>query len=221
MQGHSNAKLESLKVVGAGKRRVICISCGSSDRDRLVALFLAQSNIPQNKTETPQLLHIAPEFALSNWIKKNTTLRSTQADNREKGYALSYSKKVEKADIQHLLYPSDSFDWIICNHVLEHVDDDLKAMKELFRVLKPNGQGVLQVPIALGLEKTIEAKPHWNEIDCDRELGQWDHKRLYGMDYLDRLSSVGFKVQLWSPSNESICNEHNLNATEFIIHVTK
>ncbi len=220
-RGHSNALFETLGVVGAGKRKTNCISCGSSDRDRLIALFLAEYNIPQNTQKPLHLLHIAPEKALSKWLKKNKSFRSTQADNRQKGYKLSYSSKVEFADVQDLPYLNNYFDWIICNHVLEHVPNDLNAMKEIYRVLKFNGHGILQVPLALKLEKTIESEISWTETDCKEKLGQWDHKRLYGLDYIEKLKSVGFEVELWEPKNKNDFNQYCLNNKEFIVHIKK
>ena len=86
------------------------------------------------------------------------------------------------------------FDIVLCNHVLEHVTDDRKAMREILRVLKPGGYGIMQVPMELTLEKTYEdpsiVDPHEREV----HFRQKDHYRLYGRDYTQRLKECGFRI---------------------------
>lgn len=101
---------------------------------------------------------------------------------------------MEKMDITGIPYPEDTFDLILCNHVLEHIPDDLQAMKELFRVLKPDGLAVIQVPLSPVLTSTYEDPEVTREEDRERTFGQKDHVRIYGMDYPDRLSNAGFRV---------------------------
>lgn len=95
-------------------------------------------------------------------------------------------------DVTDLKYPPDHFDWIICFHVLEHVPDDRKAMREFFRVLKPGGYGILQVPLFSGL--TYEDPSIVTPDERQKAFGQSDHVRKYGSDYPDRLQSAGFEV---------------------------
>ena len=99
-----------------------------------------------------------------------------------------------KADICNLPFKDDEFDFIICNHVLEHIPNDTKAMEELFRVLKPDGTAVLQVPLKADLEHTFEDDSITDPKERARIFGQYDHVRVYGMDYFKKLGSIGFKV---------------------------
>lgn len=98
-----------------------------------------------------------------------------------------------KMDITDIRYPDESFDIIICSHVLEHVPDDVKAMSEFHRVLKKNGWAILLVPIA-AMDKTYEDFSIVTEAGRLKAFGQSDHVRKYGKDYIDRLRSAGFNV---------------------------
>lgn len=101
-----------------------------------------------------------------------------------------------KIDITDINFGNDYFDFIICNHVLEHIRDDKKAMSELFRVLKPGGEAILQVPISKHNKKTFEDFSIILPEEREKYFGQKDHVRIYGKDYKKRLESVGFKVDL-------------------------
>jgi SAM-dependent methyltransferase len=100
-----------------------------------------------------------------------------------------------KADISDLPFPDNEFDFIICNHVLEHIPDDTKAMQEIYRVLAPGGTAILQVPYKADLEKTFEDNSITDPKERARIFGQYDHVRVYGMDYFTKLESIGFKVE--------------------------
>ena len=89
----------------------------------------------------------------------------------------------------------NSFDYILCNHVLEHIDDDIKAMMEIFRVLNFNGTAILQVPIDFNNTTTLEDNSIINRQERIEKFGQYDHVRLYGLDYFKRLKNIGFEVR--------------------------
>ncbi len=93
-------------------------------------------------------------------------------------------------------FDDKTFDVVFCNHVMEHVDDDIKAMKELYRVLKPGGWGIIQSPINIKREKTYEDKSITDPREREKHFGQNDHQREYGLDYPQRLESAGFKVEV-------------------------
>ena len=174
------------QIIGGGPRNAMCPVCGSSDRERLLFLFLKQkTNLFSHKTK---LLHLAPERNLKRIISKRKNIDYLTAD-------LDPINVMEAMDITKIEYPDNSFDAIICNHVLEHIPDDKKAMCELFRVLKPGGWAILQVPISGVLEKTFEDFSVTSPEDRERIFGQKDHVRIYGKDYTDRLTSAGFKVE--------------------------
>ena len=100
-----------------------------------------------------------------------------------------------KADIINLPFNDNSFDVIFCNHVLEHVQDDTKAMKELFRVMKKGGMGIFQVPQDLNRDITFEDNSITDPKERAKIFGQYDHVRVYGKDYFDKLRSIGFNVE--------------------------
>ncbi len=113
-----------------------------------------------------------------------------------------YSKDISLIDITKLSFEDNSFDVIFCNHVLEHILDDRKAMGELYRVLKPGGWSILQVPISNLLDETYENSTITDPKEREAHFGQFDHVRIYGKDYVKRLSDIGFKVKEVSPLTE-------------------
>jgi ubiquinone/menaquinone biosynthesis C-methylase UbiE len=100
-----------------------------------------------------------------------------------------------KTDICNLPFEEGSFDVILCNHVLEHIPDDTKAMQELYRILKVGGIGIFQIPQDLNREKTFEDNSITDKKERAKIFGQYDHVRIYGRDYFDKLRSIGFKVE--------------------------
>jgi SAM-dependent methyltransferase len=187
--------LNANKVVGGGYRlNSLCPVCGSLDRERLLYLFLLHktdifNNSPKN------ILHMAPERILSGILAKNTALNYLTADLHSKHVMV-------KMDILNIQFPDRHFDAIICNHVLEHIIDDHKAMCELFRVLKPGGWAILQVPISLSLNSTHEDFSIITDEGRQDAFGQDDHVRIYGADYKSRLENAGFFVAVFKWADE-------------------
>ena len=157
----------------------------SLERHRLFWLYL--------KNETTffsaplRVLHFAPEQAFVQKFKKQKNLTYTTTD-------LNSPIADVKADICDLPFKDNSFDFIICNHVLEHIPDDTKAMQELYRVLAPSGTAIVQVPYDAKREITFEDNTITDQSKRTRIFGQYDHLRVYGMDYFKKLSSIGFNV---------------------------
>jgi predicted SAM-dependent methyltransferase len=114
-------------------------------------------------------------------------------------------------DLTQIPFPNSTFSAIICNHVLEHIPNDRAAMAELFRVLKPDGWAMLQVPISFHLAATYEDFSITDPMDRERAFGQNDHVRIYAMDYVDRLKQAGFAVNLfeWRRNNGDYGGENN------------
>jgi len=111
--------------------------------------------------------------------------------------------KAEKViDVTNIQFHDNYFDFIICNHLLEHIQDDRKAMRELFRVLRPKGFAILQVPISKYNKETFEDFSITSPEERKKYFGQKDHVRIYGKDYKERLESVGFKVNLYDIKND-------------------
>jgi SAM-dependent methyltransferase len=133
-----------------------------------------------------KILHVAAEPCFEKRFKNIFGKNYITAD-------LYNPDSMVKMDVTDIRYPDESFDIIICNHVLEHVPDDIKAMGEFYRVLKKNGWAVLLVPIA-DMDKTYEDFSITTETGRLKAFGQGDHVRKYGRDYIDRLKFVGFNV---------------------------
>ena len=124
-----------------------------------------------------------------------------------------------KADICDLPFPDNEFDFIFCNHVLEHIPNDKKAMREIFRVLKNNGTAIIQVPYDKNKRETYEDDNITDPKERRRIFGQYDHVRIYGMDYFDRLRSVGFEVEafdLTAKLSDEEIDRHRLPKGELI-----
>jgi predicted SAM-dependent methyltransferase len=133
------------------------------------------------------VLHFAPEQEFYKRFRKQDNISYKTAD------LLSPLADV-KVDICSLPFDDDMYDVIICNHVLEHIQDDLLAMRELYRVMKPGGMGIFQVPQDLSREFTFSDDSITDRKEREKIFGQYDHVRVYGRDYCDRLRSVGFRV---------------------------
>ena len=173
---------------GYGKQRENALSPGTLSLERHRQMWLYLKNETDFFTQNYKVLHIAPEQEFLRKFKKMKNLDYTSAD--------LFSPIVDvKADILDLPFEDESFDVIFCNHVLEHIEDDRKAMSELYRVMKKGGWGILQVPMKNSLEKTYEDFTITDPKERQKNFGQYDHVRWYGMDYFDRLKSVGFDAE--------------------------
>jgi SAM-dependent methyltransferase len=171
----------------AGQREAMCPRCGALGRHRVDWLFIRDHvGLPRNETKI-RLLHVAPEYALQRRLAEHANVSYVSAD-------LDSAMAMERMDVTDLGYDDNSFDAIVCNHVLEHVPDDRKAMRELNRVLKSGGWAMLQTPVDQAREKTLEDPSVTDEAERTRLFGQHDHVRLYGRDYKDRLEEAGFSV---------------------------
>lgn len=173
---------------GYSKQRQNALSPSTLSLERHRLLWLYLKNETDFFTAPKKVLHIAPEQCFLNRFKKLKNLDYITAD--------LHSPIVDvKADILNLPFKDNQFDVILCNHVLEHIADDKKAMQELYRVLKPGGFGVFQVPQDCNLEKTYEDFSITSPEDRSKHFGQYDHVRIYGKDYFNRLRKVGFTVK--------------------------
>lgn len=172
---------------GYGHQRSNVLAPGtlSLERHRLLWLYL------QRETDffsaPKKVLHFAPEQAFYRRFRAMSNLDYTTTD------LLSPLADV-KADICNLPFADDTYDLILCNHVLEHIPDDTKAMQELYRVMKPGGMGIFQIPQDLSRATTFEDDTITDPKERARIFGQYDHVRVYGRDYFDKLRSIGFRV---------------------------
>lgn len=170
----------------SARENALCPHCQALERHRLIWLYL------QEKTnffkEPLKMLHIAPESCFIHRFEKLPNLDYVTADIE------SPLAKI-KMDIHEIPFEENTFDVVMCNHVLEHVEDDIKAASEMHRVLKPGGWAILQVPFMKeGLEVTYEDASITSPTERLAAFGQEDHVRMYGSDYGQRLAKGGFQV---------------------------
>ncbi|MDP2087936.1 MAG: methyltransferase domain-containing protein [Flavobacteriaceae bacterium] len=182
----------------------------SLERHRLMWLFLKEKT--DFFTTPKKVLHIAPEQCFINLFRNQQNLDYLTAD-------LHSPLADVKANILSLPFDDNSFDVVICNHVLEHIVDDQKAMSELFRVMKKGGFGIFQVPQDLSRNKTYEDFSITNPKERAIHFGQYDHVRIYGQDYFNRLENVGFTVNPVNLSlelSQKLTNRYRLTENELI-----
>jgi len=161
-----------------------CPVCYAFERHRFVWPFFKRHTDLFDRTPK-KMLHFAPEPRLENNFKKIPSLDYLSAD-------LYDPKAMVKADITDTGFQDESFDFVYCSHVLEHIEDDAKAMCEIYRILKKGGKAVIMVPILA--EKTFEDPSVTDPEEREKIFGQWDHVRIYGPDFKDRLIQSNFKV---------------------------
>jgi len=173
---------------GYGKQRPNVLAPGTLSLERHRLLWLYLKNETDFFTAPKKVLHFAPEQAFYKIFRNLKNLDYTTTD-------LNSPLADVKADICNLPFEDNSYDVILCNHVLEHIPDDTKAMQELYRVLKPGGMAILQIPQDLHRETTFEDNSITDPKERAAIFGQYDHVRVYGRDYFDKLRSIGFTVK--------------------------
>jgi predicted SAM-dependent methyltransferase/DNA-directed RNA polymerase subunit RPC12/RpoP len=166
---------------------VRCPRCASMERHRLLWRWISRSTDLLSRPQ--RVLHLAPEWSLQRRLRRMEHLDYTSAD-------LDSPLADEHFDVTAIPHPDASFDVVLCNHVLEHVDDDRAALRELRRVLRPGRWAVLMVPIGIGRDDTLEDPAVTTPEQRTAVYGQFDHVRLYGRrDYLERLREAGFDAE--------------------------
>lgn len=179
----------ALGTVGSNVKDFGCPSCGCHDRERHLLLYLKASGLIE-RFEGAAILHFAPELRLSEIIEAKVPGKYIKGD------LYPISENIEKIDMLAIDFPSESFDFVIANHVLEHVDDDLLALSELRRVLKTGGSAILQTPFSNKLARTFSDPGIDSDSARYQAYGQEDHVRLYGRDIFSRIESAGFKSRV-------------------------
>ena len=170
----------------ANKNNRLCPNCLSLERHRLMWLYL--NNKTDFFTNETDVLHIAPEQPFLKRFKKLENINYTTADL--KSPIADVKTDIRKMDV----FEDNRFDVIICNHVLEHIDEEKKAFSELYRVMKKGAWAILQVPIDYNSESTFEDDSITDRREREKIFGQYDHVRNYGKDYPERLRKAGFTV---------------------------
>jgi SAM-dependent methyltransferase len=178
------------EVIAGYGQNILCPNCLSTARERLIIALLKN----EFKIAGKKILHFSPEKNIYNFLKTNNEIITADI---EPLFYKSIDGKIKNEDATRLSFNDNSFDVVIGNHILEHIPDDVKAMTEIYRVLKPGGRAVLQIPYSTKINDTIE-QPEINDAKKQCAMfGQKDHVRIYQLqNYVVRLQSCGFKVML-------------------------
>lgn len=167
-------------------------SNGARERQRLIWHYLVHELHILDKPA--RILHVAPELPFLEILKRQKNLEYVAADKMVDGY--SNQKGIENIDLTELKFDDASFDYVLCNHVLEHIPDDRAAISEIYRVMKMGGTGVITVPINEEFKETYEDNTITSPKERKKHFGQWDHVRWYAQDIKYRFEEVGFSVEM-------------------------
>lgn len=167
------------------RQNALCPGCFSLERHRILWLYLNENT--SFFTAPLKVLHIAPEQCFLKRFRNLKNLTYHTAD-------LVSPIADFKCDIQNMSFKDNEYDVVICNHVLEHVPDDNKAMSEILRVLKPGGFAILQIPADFNRQNTFEDNSITDPKERAEVFGQYDHLRVYGLDFPTKLRTVGFVI---------------------------
>ncbi|MEM8679744.1 MAG: methyltransferase domain-containing protein [Planctomycetota bacterium] len=195
--GYAEGVLVEKQVIGGGYRpHARCPKCYSLDRERQILVVL-EDHLPID--DSWRVLHVAPERNLNEVIRARFTNHVDECDLEPEAYA--WAKNISKQDLTQLDLPDDSFDLVLCNHVLEHIPADRQAMAELYRVVKPGGYAILQIPYSESIPTTEEDLSLSTDEERLRTYGQVGHVRLYERDdYISRVTSQGWQSRFLGPT---------------------
>ena len=209
--------MRALQMVGSDVDHFSCPHCLSHDRERHLWLYLQASGL-SGVLPTLRVLHMAPEPNLAQRIA------SLGPRSYVKGDLYPAAPGIERIDLLAIPFEDQSFDLVIANHVLEHIDDDLTALHEIARVLAPGGHAILQTPFAASLEITWSDRGVHSPMARLHAYGQEDHVRLFGRDIFQRIASAGFEdlTQTHDDALASVdATSHGVNRLEPFFHFQK
>ncbi len=199
----------------AHRENVLCPYDLTLERHRLMWLYLKHHS--DFFSVHKKVMHIAPEQCFLDLFKKQKNLDYTTGDLVSPIADLHF-------DLHDIPLNDNTYDVIFCNHVLEHVADDNRCMQELFRIMQPGGWGIFQVPIDTNRTTTYEDPSITSPEEREKHFWQYDHVRLYGLDYPDKLGSVGFEVNLFNYKEhftKEVYERYRLHPDELIYVVRK
>lgn len=180
-------------IIGGGYREnCICPCCKVNDRERWI-YYVLQKKLSVNEW-SGRVLHFAPEKKITDYIRQNQSIDYYTCD-------IVSGRAMHVVDITDIPFKENTFDYIISNHVIEHIENEKKAVSEIKRVLKSNGKWIFSFPICTDM-KTYENDDVVLPEDRLKEYGQEDHVRLYGHDYKERFENYGLKIKIFSPERE-------------------
>lgn len=194
-----------------------CTNCGASDRERFYALWIDQQTKNKSIPRNTHVIHFSPEAALSKKLKGIGFFVYKTAD-------LSMDGVDYQVDMLDMPFDDESFDFFICSHVLEHVNNDDQAIEELYRITKRGGRGILMAPVIMGIDKTVEDSKVKDAAGRWRLYGQDDHVRLYAHDdYINKICSHGFHIEQFGENHfgEEAFRSLGLKRTSILYVVSK
>lgn len=198
------------------RENALCPNCLSLERHRLMWLYIQrETNL---LTSTAKTLHIAPEVCIMRHLKKHfkTNPKAYITADLESPLAQLHF------DVQQIPLEDQYAEVIICNHIMEHVTDDGQALRELYRVMRNGGWGIILSPVGLTRAETYEDDSIIDPAERTRIFGQYDHRRIYGRDYVQRLRNAGFEVDDIDYSEQLTESERKLYALPsdhlYIVH---
>lgn len=169
-----------------------CMKCGSLERHRVLWLYMKEQK--EIFSKPLKVLHVSPEKAFYKLFGSLKNIQYFPIDLMPEKY--DYGIRTIQMDVTAMTFADNSFDIIICSHVMEHIRADLTAMNEMYRVLKPGGWAIINTPVDMNKEDTVEDVNLYDPVKQQELFGQPDHVRLYGRDYIKRLSEAGFQVEV-------------------------
>ncbi len=187
---HKNDYTAQFQTIGSDVDNFTCPNCRCHDRTRHLMIYFNKLNVWDECIVNKKILHIAPEQHLRQKINEHNPMEYICGD------LYPANETIQKIDITNTKFEDNYFDFIMCNHVLEHVPDDSKAMKEFYRILKKGGKAVLQTPYSPILKDSFEDQTKTSEHERKHFFGQKDHVRVYGLDLFERLQSAGFTLKI-------------------------
>jgi predicted SAM-dependent methyltransferase len=200
----------------AARDNVLCPYDLTLERHRLMWLYLKRKTDFFTKPDL-KVMHIAPEQCFHKKFQQQKNLDYTTGDLVSPIADLHF-------DLHKIPLEDDQYEVIFCNHVMEHVEDDLQCMKELYRIMKPGGWGILQVPIDYNRDSTYEDASITTPEEREKHFWQYDHVRLYGTNYPNRLAEAGFKVDIIDFKDElgdELIERYRLQKNELLYIVNK
>lgn len=178
--------IRQLNVVGSDVENFECPVCGCHDRERHLLMYLRASGLLP-RMHRAKVLHLAPEHHLQKYI------RATEPIEYVLGDLWPSKPQIQQIDLQAIRYPDNYFDFVLANHVLEHVEDDMRALREIYRVLRFEGHAILQTPYSEVLTRGFEDAGIQSDPARLHAYGQEDHQRLYGRNIVEYFESAGLR----------------------------
>jgi len=209
--------IRELDVIGSDVENFFCPYCHCFDRERHLSMYFDKLDLWSRMTGS-SVIHFAPEESLVKRVTSQNPGRYVKAD------LVPRSSDIERIDITAIPYPSDSFDFLICNHVLEHVRDDRLALSEIFRILKPGGYAILQTPYSFFLSRSFCDSSINTDALRLRYYGQEDHARIYGRDLFARIEESGLRLRVHTHTqslSEFDASIYGVNPREDLIWAVK